>query len=148
MTAERFEGHPAWGKKYPAEGVTVYFDPARCIHAAECIRGLPEVFDRDRRPWILPTLGSPEAIAEVVRRCPSGALHAELKDGEAESPASPTVIHPLRDGPLLVRGDVVLVTPTGPMRETRALLCRCGRSGNKPFCDGTHVRTGWRENEE
>ncbi|MDQ3182098.1 MAG: CDGSH iron-sulfur domain-containing protein [Actinomycetota bacterium] len=28
---------------------------------------------------------------------------------------------------------------------SRAALCRCGRSANKPFCDGSHTRTGWRE---
>ena len=147
MAAERLDGHPGWGKAYRAEGITVYFDSARCIHAAECVRGLPEVFEQGRRPWILADRARPEVIAEVVRQCPSGALHAELTDGEAEVPNSLTVIHPLRDGPLLVRGDVMVVTPAGPLRETRALLCRCGSSGNKPFCDGSHLRTGWREND-
>ncbi|WP_416905091.1 CDGSH iron-sulfur domain-containing protein [Micromonospora echinospora] len=45
------------------------------------------------------------------------------------------------DGPLLVRGDFVLVTPEGRTIETRrgtVALCRCGQSALKPFCDGTH----------
>jgi CDGSH-type Zn-finger protein len=50
-------------------------------------------------------------------------------------------VTPYPDGPLLVRGDFVLVTPDGetidPGRRTVA-LCRCGRSAIKPFCDGTH----------
>jgi CDGSH-type Zn-finger protein len=39
-------------------------------------------------------------------------------------------------GPLLVRGDLVLDTPEGPLAETRAALCACGRTRNQPFCDG------------
>ena len=45
------------------------------------------------------------------------------------------------DGPLLVRGPVTFRTQDGDVidagRETVA-LCRCGKSGSKPFCDGTH----------
>jgi CDGSH-type Zn-finger protein len=45
------------------------------------------------------------------------------------------------DGPLLVRGPVTFRTQDGEVidagRETVA-LCRCGKSGSKPFCDGTH----------
>ncbi|HTX31077.1 MAG TPA: CDGSH iron-sulfur domain-containing protein [Solirubrobacteraceae bacterium] len=56
-------------------------------------------------------------------------------------------ITPYRDGPLLVRGAVTLLGPDGEEiecdRETIA-LCRCGRSGMKPFCDGTHKLVGFR----
>ena len=55
-------------------------------------------------------------------------------------------ITPYRDGPLIVRGDFRLVDQDGaeiePGRETIA-LCRCGKSGIKPFCDGTHKRSGF-----
>jgi CDGSH-type Zn-finger protein len=55
-------------------------------------------------------------------------------------------ITPYRDGPLLVRGDFLLVDTDGneidPGRKTVA-LCRCGKSGIKPFCDGTHKRSGF-----
>ncbi|MGY1635955.1 CDGSH iron-sulfur domain-containing protein [Geodermatophilus sp. SYSU D00742] len=55
-------------------------------------------------------------------------------------------ITPYRDGPLIVRGDFRLVDQDGvdidPGRDTVA-LCRCGRSGIKPFCDGTHKRAGF-----
>ena len=61
--------------------------------------------------------------------------------------AEPTAtITPYRDGPLLVRGDFLLVDTDGneidPGRRTVA-LCRCGKSGIKPFCDGTHKRSGF-----
>jgi CDGSH-type Zn-finger protein len=52
-----------------------------------------------------------------------------------------TLITPYRDGPLIVRGDFRLVDQDGneidPGRETIA-LCRCGKSRQRPFCDGTH----------
>jgi CDGSH-type Zn-finger protein len=53
-------------------------------------------------------------------------------------------ITPYRDGPLIVRGEFRLTDTDGneidPGRKTVA-LCRCGKSGIKPFCDGTHKRT-------
>ncbi|MGY1641800.1 CDGSH iron-sulfur domain-containing protein [Geodermatophilus sp. SYSU D00703] len=67
-----------------------------------------------------------------------GAPHTE--------PAGAATITPYRDGPLIVRGDFRLVDQDGheidPGRETVA-LCRCGKSGIKPFCDGTHKRAGF-----
>jgi CDGSH-type Zn-finger protein len=61
--------------------------------------------------------------------------------------AEPTAtITPYRDGPLIVRGEFRLVDTDGteidPGRKTVA-LCRCGKSGIKPFCDGTHKRAGF-----
>lgn len=55
-------------------------------------------------------------------------------------------ITPCPDGPLLIRGDVELVTvdgePIGGQRPTTA-LCRCGASATKPFCDGSHKAIGF-----
>lgn len=45
------------------------------------------------------------------------------------------------DGPLLVRGDFEILTPTGervPRQRRTVALCRCGASAIKPYCDGTH----------
>lgn len=41
--------------EYGGEGITVTYDVKRCIHARECIKGLPAVFDPNKRPWITPT---------------------------------------------------------------------------------------------
>jgi uncharacterized Fe-S cluster protein YjdI/CDGSH-type Zn-finger protein len=124
------------GKAYPAPSVTVFYDRARCRHYAECVRGLPEVFDTRRRPWIKAELADADTVAEVVRRCPTGALHYRLVAGDPEEPTRPTTITLDPKGPLLVRGDLVLNTPEGAWQETRAALCRCGRTGNEPLCDG------------
>lgn len=65
-------------KTYTGPLVDVSFDGELCAHAAECVRGMPAVFDPAARPWIDPAAaGSPEGadrLREVVSRCPSGAL--------------------------------------------------------------------------
>ncbi|RAG84385.1 hypothetical protein DN069_17135 [Streptacidiphilus pinicola] len=135
-------------KVYASPGVQVRFDAARCRHSGRCVLGAPEVFDTDARPWIQPGNADPEHVAEVVRRCPTGALHYLLADGPAEEPDRPTTVTPLPDGPLEIRGDLRLTGPWGEAREVpevRAQLCRCGASANKPFCDGSHERIGWHD---
>ena len=135
----------ASGKAYKGKNVTVFFDARRCLHVAECVSGLPEVFDTDKRPWIQPENASTETVAEVVRRCPTGALHYALTTGDAEVGDETTQVTPQPDGPLLIRGKLRIKTPKGEFEETRAALCRCGQSDNKPFCDGTHSKVGWKD---
>jgi CDGSH-type Zn-finger protein/uncharacterized Fe-S cluster protein YjdI len=133
-------------KRYTSEGIDVTFDTQRCIHAAECVRGLPGVFDTQRRPWVQPANAAADVIAEVVLRCPSGALHFERKDGGAEeSPAAQNIVHVRAAGPLHVRGSVRLVTQEGELvlLDTRLAQCRCGQSQNKPFCDNSHREAGF-----
>jgi CDGSH-type Zn-finger protein len=69
-------------------------------------------------------------------------------EGTLHSPAGePVEIVPCPDGPLLVRGPVVIAGASGPgvERGRRTIaLCRCGLSTVKPFCDGTHKLTGFR----
>jgi uncharacterized Fe-S cluster protein YjdI len=127
---------PHLGKGYAAQSITVFYNRSRCRHYAECIRGLPEVFNLTQRPWIRPDSAEAETIAEVVRRCPTGALHYELVEGEPEEPGRPTSVTLDPDGPILVRGDLVIDLPEGRVHETRAALCRCGATTKEPFCDG------------
>ncbi|MFD3687066.1 (4Fe-4S)-binding protein [Nocardiopsis sp. NPDC058631] len=61
-------------KTYKGRSISVTFEAGRCQHAAECVRGLPEVFDIEQRPWIQPDNASADRTAEMVRCCPSGAL--------------------------------------------------------------------------
>jgi CDGSH-type Zn-finger protein len=67
-------------------------------------------------------------------------------DGTGEGTGPGATITPYRDGPLIVRGAFRLVDQEGneidPGRDTVA-LCRCGKSGIKPFCDGSHKRAGF-----
>lgn len=128
--------------QYEAERIIVYYDVKRCIHSEECIRGAPAVFDRYRRPWIDPTLDDADHLAEVILRCPTGALHFTRKDGAPEEtfPESNVVlVGP--DGPLYLHGNVEIVARGKEVlvHDTRVALCRCGRSQNKPFCDNSHL---------
>lgn len=65
-------------KIYTGPLLDVSFDPKVCRHAAECVRGMPAVFDPAERPWINPARADTEASAQTLRdviaRCPSGAL--------------------------------------------------------------------------
>ncbi|MFE5487271.1 (4Fe-4S)-binding protein [Streptomyces sp. NPDC056527] len=122
-------------KEYAGEGITVTFEPRRCLHAAECVRGLPAVFDVEKRPWISPDGADASLVAEVVRRCPSGALQYHPADGSAEPPDSPTTVRRNPDGQIVVRGDLSVAAEFGVRHETRVMLCGCGASGNQPYCD-------------
>ncbi|MER6912136.1 (4Fe-4S)-binding protein [Streptomyces sp. NPDC000594] len=124
-------------KEYPGREITVTFDTARCLHAAECVQGLPRVFDVARRPWIAPDGAPPDQVAEVVRRCPSGALRYRYPDGTGEEPDRPTVLSPAPDGRIVVRGDLTVRTTEGDHQETRVTLCGCGATRNPPYCDHT-----------
>jgi uncharacterized Fe-S cluster protein YjdI len=131
---------------YSTEQIAVEWEPRLCIHSARCIAGNPQVFDPGRRPWVMPETAPAGEVAEIIARCPSGALHFRRLDGGAEEPVpDETVVMPLPNGPLLVRGNVVVEDSDGNVfrRNTRMALCRCGQSANRPFCDNTHRRIGF-----
>lgn len=132
-------------RRYEGEQVTVTFDGSRCLHAARCVQGLPAVFDTTRRPWILPDGAPADAVAEVVRRCPSGALRYELHDGEPEQPAMPTRVSARAGEPVWLRGELAIDTGDGVVRERRAALCACGASANRPYCDGSGECGAWKD---
>ena len=65
-------------QEYRNDKIVVRYDPKICIHAGDCVRGLPSVFNVAAKPWIDVNGASPEAIAGQVKICPSGALSYEL----------------------------------------------------------------------
>jgi CDGSH-type Zn-finger protein len=116
---------------------------ALCIHASFC--------DRCGGTWDL-TKRSADAEArqmaiEEAGNCPSGRLVAWEKDGAAIEPEFEPSIGLIEDplratkGPLWVRGGIPIEAADGTVYEVRnrATLCGCGRSANKPFCDGGHL---------
>jgi CDGSH-type Zn-finger protein/uncharacterized Fe-S cluster protein YjdI len=134
--------------QFAGDKITVSFDRTRCLHSAECVRGLPTVFDTTRRPWIDPTAGDPDAVAATVSRCPTGALHFHRPDdGPSEPVPSSNRIALSRNGPLYLRGDIRIVADDGTeiTRDVRIALCRCGASRRKPLCDGSHLAAGFRD---
>jgi uncharacterized Fe-S cluster protein YjdI len=138
-------------RTYRTDRIEVIWEPALCVHIGECFQGLPGVFDPWSRPWVRPDAADPDEIAEVVMRCPTGALHFRRLDGGAqeEDTVGEVTLAALPDGPMQVRGKVRLVDADGNLvrEDTRLALCRCGASRRKPFCDGTHRLIGFRDDE-
>jgi CDGSH-type Zn-finger protein/uncharacterized Fe-S cluster protein YjdI len=86
--------------------------------------------DNSHREADFSATGEPATIESEPLETRDGTLH----------------ITPLADGPLQVVGSLEICSGTGRTvsRIENARLCRCGGSGNKPFCDGTHARIGFR----
>jgi uncharacterized Fe-S cluster protein YjdI len=63
--------------RYSNGDIVVLWKPHKCIHSGTCVRGLPEVFDVRRKPWIYMLGASTEDIIAQVENCPSGALSWE-----------------------------------------------------------------------
>jgi uncharacterized Fe-S cluster protein YjdI/CDGSH-type Zn-finger protein len=156
-------------KDYQGDGIVVHWDAERCQHSGRCVAGAPTVFDTGARPWIVAGNLPADELAAVIDTCPSGALSYTRTDGrphgrrghdvDADPTAArraddvATVAHgdsptpsvtPRANGPLVVEGPVTLVGPDGSTEVVdRLVLCRCGGSGAKPRCDGTHKRIGF-----
>jgi len=61
-------------KKYSNGRITVIWQPGLCQHSTNCWKGLINVFNPQKKPWINMEGDSSERIIEQVRKCPSGAL--------------------------------------------------------------------------
>lgn len=138
-------------KHYSNGEVTIVWQPALCTHSTVCWKGatgLREVFHPQTRPWITPEGSSTGKIVEQVKKCPSGALSFFMNDAptETETSSSEVIAEIMQDGPLLVYGNLNVKHPDGTenRRSKVTAFCRCGASGNKPYCDGSHVKAGFR----
>jgi CDGSH-type Zn-finger protein/uncharacterized Fe-S cluster protein YjdI len=126
---------------FDGEDIQISYDLKRCIHARECVNGLPSVFNTKKKPWVQPDEASAEQIAEIIQKCPTGALQYEMKnDTESEKPPARNRIILQLNGPVYIHGDIEIqdADETTLLEDTRIALCRCGMSENKPLCDNTH----------
>lgn len=132
---------------FPGTEIDVQWDSRLCIHVAECVRSADELFEGDRGPWCIPDKCSKKQVKEVVERCPSGALTYRDKDGTQEMAPAENFVTVAYMGPLYANGDLELegVPLDMPGAHFRLALCRCGRSGHKPFCDNSHVEAGFED---
>jgi uncharacterized Fe-S cluster protein YjdI len=69
-------------KKYSNDEVTIVWNPNICIHSGICFKGLPQVFDPRRRPWITTDTATTQEIINQVKKCPSGALSFYMNNDE------------------------------------------------------------------
>ena len=131
---------------YQGQAITVTYDAARCIHAAECVSHLRAVFDTSRRRWVEVDNAPGDAVADAVMHCPTGALHYEGGQIAPELLPAQNTITLVTNGPLYARGNIVIKDNDGNaiLRDTRVALCRCGKSANKPFCDNAHNAAKYR----
>lgn len=134
--------------KYDGKDILVTFSKIRCSHVGKCIHGLPKVFMEIRRPWIMPDLASADKVADIVLKCPTGALHYDRKDGgpQEEIPTENRIILD-RNGPLYLHGNLEIINREQSffLKDTRVALCRCGHTRSLPYCDGRHYDAGFHE---
>jgi uncharacterized Fe-S cluster protein YjdI len=135
-------------KKYSNGEMTIVWKPELCIHSGKCFRGLGDVFDPRKRPWITPEHSTTDKIIDQVQKCPSGALSHYLNRDEVAEPVkieAETIIEATQNGPLLIYGNVTIKDSQSNITKKNNVtaLCRCGASQNKPYCDGTHKKIGF-----
>jgi len=132
------------GKRTRVEGVDISLtdDTTLCEHAGFCGTRFTNV-------WAMMEFTKDPEVRERVRRmianCPSGRLGFGPGHEDLEPQFEPSVAT-VKDGPLWVRGGIEMESADGHRYEklNRMTLCRCGRSKNKPYCDGGHKDVGFK----
>jgi CDGSH-type Zn-finger protein len=147
----KFDGMETAGRKTYKEQAREFKGPdldlfdARilCTHARFC--------DRAGGIWKLTEKSNDNearrTAIEEARDCPSGRLVVRDKKGHKIEPElEPSIVlveDPFKgvSGPIWLRGGIVVEAADGTTYEVRnrVTLCRCGKSLNKPFCDGRHL---------
>ncbi len=137
-------------KEYSNGEVSVFWKPELCIHSANCLIGLPGVFNNSKRPWIDIKGGPTKDIITAVNTCPSRALtflkntriKSQSRKKGPKKAAKFARIQVLKNGPILVTGNFIIRDANKKkirVETETAALCRCGASKTKPFCDGNHL---------
>lgn len=170
---EREKNQYSGGRRYKNNEITVYWKPDACVHASYCYRELIEVFDPGRRPWVDMNGATTERIIEVVNMCPTEALTWKWNDEarntdvdkdqtnhikfrrpelmssseEAKDEIRPVSVKIMTDGPILIKGNFTFLYNGKGKNVTNGIIsvCRCGRTGHIPFCDGTHRKIGFED---
>lgn len=138
-------------KKYSNGEVTIVWEPKKCIHSTKCWKGedgLLSVFNPSEKPWIKPEGSTTERIIKQINNCPSGALSYYMNENQENKEAinSEIIAEIMPNGPLLVYGNIIVKDATGNKTQKNKVtaFCRCGASSNKPYCDGTHTKIGFK----
>ena len=134
-------------KKYSNGELTVVWKPAKCIHAAECVKALPNVYDPNKKPWVTAENATTDELIAQIDRCPSGALTYEMEKEEVSNASTTTSVsvNVTENGPLLISGKLAIQHADGTIesKDKMTAFCRCGASSNKPYCDGSHTKAGF-----
>jgi len=136
-------------KQYTNGEITIVWKPDACIHSTLCWRGMIDVFNPKKRPWIDMEGADSEAVIAQVEKCPSGALswfRNSEAEGQPETTDVETIVEVTPNGPLMVYGNIKVKDSEGSetVKHKVTAFCRCGASGNKPYCDGSHRKVGFK----
>jgi len=147
-----FDGTETASRQPYAEQAEVIEGQAMLLTDVQNLCAFARFCDPKGRVWnLVQQPDSPETrqlVKHEAGHCPAGRLIAwDKKSGKAFEPEFEPSIALIEDtakkvsGPIWVRGGVPIVSADGETYEVRnrATLCRCGRSSNKPFCDGSHA---------
>lgn len=153
-----FDGTETASRAPYAEQAKVFDGPAMALSDAQPLCAVARFCHLNGTVWRQVRRTDDPAVREhFVRQtgdCPSGRLVAWDKEtGRPLEPDLPQSIGLVQDptkgvsGPLWVRGGIEVESADGAVYEVRnrQTLCRCGASGNKPFCDGSHITVGFRD---
>lgn len=130
-------------KKYQKDHLAILWKPGKCIHAAACVKMLPQVYNPKAKPWLKPENASVAELKEQINACPSGALsyidNKEKQNKTQENMVKATV---RENGPMVIKGDIEVTGIDGKteIKSGMTTICRCGASANKPYCDGAHAK--------
>ncbi len=134
-------------QSYSNDEITVNWNAETCFHSEVCIKNLSSVFNLKQKPWVNVDGATKEEVIKLINSCPSGALAYSLANTEEKDikPASSVSIKINPDGPMVVSGAFELIDGGKVSQvDKNTAFCRCGGSGNKPFCDGTHKKIGFK----
>jgi CDGSH-type Zn-finger protein len=132
-------------KEFKGDEITLFDAYDLCSCAAFC--------ERKGRIWnLINDKKNRKIVEQEAFDCPSGRLVIHDKNGEIEPKLNKEISvteHPGKgcSGPLWVKGGIQVESASGENYELRnkVTLCRCGASKNKPFCDCSHVKIGFKE---
>jgi len=149
--AEGFEGtdtadsstYDERSRELGTNGITVRDDRSICVHAGFCGNRHTNIWKQSKD---MSDSTVRLAVINEVEKCPSGAITYRFDGDDADTePDYPLQVGVIDDGPLWVTGGIPVTTSDGVelKRRNRVTLCRCGQSGNKPLCDGSHKEAGF-----
>jgi len=147
-----FDGTETASRAPYAEQAEVWTGPVLALTDAQSLCAFARFCDRNGKVWAQVEQTDDPAIRkmflEQVNACPSGRLVAWDDQSRSPREAEASVLIGLVEdqaeacsGPIWLRGGIAVASADGVPYEVRnrVTLCRCGSSGNKPFCDGSHA---------
>ncbi len=123
---------------YAGKLITINHDAKICAHIGYCTTELPKVFWHNKKQTIDPDAASFEDLIAICKKCPSGALTYTIENVLYDNHSDTPNVRVIKDGPYFFSGNIEIDIEQPPTAKEHFALCRCGKSKNKPYCDGTH----------